>query len=41
MDFRVYEDVEVIMELLGMTIQEFAKELGVSPSTISRWKEPD
>ncbi len=40
MDFRVYEDVEVIMELLGMTIQEFAKELGVSPSTISRWKEP-
>ncbi|MGN0993894.1 MAG: DUF3990 domain-containing protein [Butyricicoccus sp.] len=40
MDFRVHEDIEVIMELLGMTIQEFARELGVSASTVSRWKEP-
>ena len=40
MDFRVYEDIEVILELLGMTIQEFAQELGVSASTVSRWKEP-
>ncbi len=26
MDFRVHEDIEVILELLGMTIQEFAQE---------------
>ena len=40
MDYRVHEDIEVIMELLGMTIQEFAKELRVSASTVSRWKAP-
>ena len=40
MDFRVHEDIEVILELLGMTIQEFAQELGGSTSTVSRWKEP-
>ena len=39
MDFRVHEDIEVILELLGMTIQEFAQELGVSTSTVSRWKK--
>ena len=40
MEFRVYEDVEVILTLLEMTIQEFANEIGVSYSTVSRWKEP-
>lgn len=40
MEFRVYEDIEVILTLLEMTIQEFANELGVSYSTVSRWKEP-
>lgn len=40
MDFRVYEDIEVILELLGMTVQEFAQELGVSISTVFRWKDP-
>lgn len=40
MNFRVHEDIEVILELLDMTIQEFAQELGVSASTVSRWKEP-
>ena len=40
MDFRVYEDIEVILTLLEMTIQEFASEIGVSYSTVSRWKEP-
>ncbi len=39
MDFRVYEDMEVILELLGMTIREFASELQVSYSTAARWKE--
>lgn len=39
MGFRVYEDIEVILTLLDMTIQEFANELGVSYSTVSRWKE--
>lgn len=40
MNFRVHEDIEIILELLGITIQEFANELQVSPSTVSRWKEP-
>lgn len=40
MDFRVYEDIEVILTLLEMTIQEFANEVGVSYSTVCRWKEP-
>lgn len=40
MDLRVYEDIEVILELLGLSIQEFAYELHVSASTVSRWKEP-
>lgn len=39
MEFRVYEDIEVILTLLDVTIQEFANELGVSYSTVSRWKE--
>lgn len=39
MEFRVYEDIEVILALLDVTIQEFANELGVSYSTVSRWKE--
>ena len=39
MEFCVYEDIEVILTLLDVTIQEFANELGVSYSTVSRWKE--
>lgn len=40
MDLRVHEDIEVMLELLGLSIQEFAYELHVSTSTVSRWKEP-
>ena len=40
MELRVYEDIEVILTLLEMTIQEFASEIGVSYSTVFRWKEP-
>lgn len=40
MEFRVYEDLVVILELLGMTIQESAMELQVSCSTVARWKVP-
>lgn len=40
MELRVYEDIEVILTLLEMTIQEFANEVGVSYSTVCRWKEP-
>ena len=39
MEFCVYEDIEVILTLLDVTIQDFANELGVSYSTVSRWKE--
>ena len=40
MELHVHEDIEVILALLEMTIQEFANEIGVSYSTVARWKEP-
>lgn len=40
MDFRIQEDIEIILELLGMTMQELAVALQISYSTVARWKEP-
>lgn len=37
-DFNVFEDLEIIRELLGLTIGELAERLGVTPMTIYRWK---
>ncbi len=37
-DFEVSTDIEIIIELLGITIEEFAKRIKVHPSTIYKWK---
>lgn len=38
-DFEVYTDVEMILELLGITAGELAEQIGVTPTTVSRWKK--
>jgi len=40
-EFQVWRDIEVVRELLGMTLEEFANELGVSRMTLNRWKEDE
>ena len=37
-DFRVAADVEIIQELLGLSVMELAKQLGVTHQTIYNWK---
>ena len=39
--FEVYDDIEIIRELLGLTINDLAKEIGVSSMTIHRWKKDE
>lgn len=36
--FAVWDDVGIILELLNLTIQEFADKIGVSAMTVHRWK---
>lgn len=36
-DFRVTDDIEIIKELLDLSNDGLAKEIGVSPETMSRW----
>lgn len=38
-DYQVWYDIEIVRELLGMTMQELADELGVSRMSLNRWKE--
>lgn len=38
-DFEINTDIEMILELLNISAAEFAKEIGVSPMTISRWRK--
>lgn len=40
MDFDVYEDIETILELRNISIQKLSEDLGISTSTLSRWKNP-
>jgi len=37
--FQIIYDIEIVRELLGMTYEELAKEIGVSRMTLNRWKE--
>ena len=37
MDFRIMQDIETVIELRGLSINEFAKELGVSRITVNSW----
>lgn len=40
-DFRVWEDIGVVRELLGLSMQELADEIGVSRMTLNRWREDE
>ena len=40
-DYLVYDDIEVILELKGMTQKEFADAVGVSLPAMDKWKRPD
>lgn len=40
-DFELYTDIEMILELLDITAAELANKIGVTPTTISRWKKND
>lgn len=37
MDFQIMQDMEIVMELRNLTKDEFAKELGVSRTTVCNW----
>lgn len=36
--YDVWDDIEVIRELLNLSIEEFAQKIGVAASTVHRWK---
>lgn len=40
-DYHVHDDIETVREVLGLSIEEIAAEIGVSPMTINRWKHDD
>ncbi len=37
-DFELCTDIEAVMELMNLTAEEIAEQIGVSPITISRWR---
>lgn len=37
MNYQISQDIETVIELLGLTADEFAKEMGVSRTTVSNW----
>lgn len=39
MDFPFWDDMEIVRELLDMTMDELADAIGVSRMTIHRWKK--
>ena len=39
--FEVCADIEIAMELLNMTAKELADSIGITPATISRWRESE
>lgn len=36
--YDIWDDIEVIRELLNISIEEFARKIGVAASTVHRWK---
>ena len=38
-DFALYTDIEIVMELLDITAKDLADNIGVTPTTISRWRK--
>ena len=39
MKIQFWRDIEIVRELLGMTMEEIAEEIGVSRMSMNRWKE--
>ncbi len=39
--YNVYDDIEIIRDLLGLSVQEFADRIHIHPSTIYRWKDSE
>ena len=37
--FELYTDIEIVMELLDITAKDVADSIGVTPTTISRWRK--
>ena len=37
--FELCTDIEIVMELLGISASELAERIGVTPTTISRWRQ--
>ena len=40
-DYTLLDDIEIVMDLLNMEEEELAKEIGVTTTTIARWKEDE
>ena len=38
-DFALCTDIEIVMELLDITTRDLAESIGVTPTTISRWRK--
>ena len=38
-DFALSTDIEIVMELLDLTAKDLAEAIGVTPTTISRWRK--
>ncbi len=38
-DFELCTDIEIVMELLDITAKDLAESIGVTPTTISRWRK--
>lgn len=41
MKIQFWRDIEIVRELLGMTMEEIAEEIGVSRMSMNRWKEDE
>lgn len=40
-DYTLLDDIEIVLDLLNMEEEDLAKEIGVTPMTIARWKEDE
>lgn len=38
-DFELSADIEIVMELLNLTAKDLADNIGVTPTTVSRWRK--
>ena len=38
-DFALSIDIEIVMELLDITAKDLAESIGITPTTVSRWRK--